>query len=331
MLKEKLSIYLRHVITVTTLLQMLCGCRGDKDGPGEDSSSGDTPIMVTAEAEIPATRSALPQGMPDRLEVYTIVRIGGERVVVMDGYEVKYIDGNWTYGINSQTMKFWSRNAEYYTFTSGAPTEAVTSIDENGITLQLENNDEYSAMACKPIKIENGTPEFGKTVNLHFTYSHCMVRVAFVNNVETPTTITGITLTPTTPITSKGKLTYSYDQSGNATTLLTDTETSSSPMVYADVTIPANSSDAILSDTRYYCVPDAANPTGWQMSLTIDGEAKNFTFVNNRVWESGKNYIYIFSWQNKVLKLVDIITQETFFDCNDILAGGDFSITDMTE
>ena len=320
----------RHAIMVITLLLMLCGCRGDKDGPGEDPSA-EFPIMVSAEAEIPSTRSALPSGMPDRLKVYTTARIGGERVVVMDGYEVKYMDGNWTYGSETQAMKFWSRNAEYYTFTSGGPTEAVTSIDENGMTLQLENNDSYAAMACKPIKIENGTPEFGKTVNLHFTYSHCMVRVAFVNNAEAPTALTDITLAPTSPITSKGTLTYTYDESGNTTTLLTSTETSSTPMVYADVTIPANSSDAILSDTRYYCVPDAANPTDWQIALTIDGEAKNFTFVNNRTWESGKNYIYIFSWQNKVLKLVDIITQDTYFDCNDIIPGDKFSITDMTE
>lgn len=321
---------LRATLILLLLLTIISSCREGNEIPGE-ISSGDTPIVVSAEAEIPTTRSALSPGMPDRLKVYTIARIGGERVVVMDGYEVKYMDDTWTYGNETQTLKFWSRNAEYYIFTSGAPTEAVTSIDETGMTLQLENNKSYAAMACKATKIENGTPEFGKIVNLHFSYSHCMVRVAFVNNAEAPTTITGITLTPTSPITSKGTLTYTYDQGGGTTTLLTSTETSSTPLEYADVTIPANSSDAILSDTRYYCVPDASNPTGWQIALTIDGEAKNAGFINERTWESGKNYIYIFSWQNKVLKLVDIITQDTYFDCNDIIEGGNFSTTDMTE
>ena len=68
------------------------------------------------------------------------------------------------------------------------------------------------------------------------------------------------------------------------------------------------------------------------MSLQCNGETKSASFVNSETWQSGKNYIYVFSIAEKGVKLVKVISQDDdFFDCNDIVPGGEFSGTDMTE
>ena len=56
--------------------------------------------------------------------------------------------------------------------------------------------------------------------------------------------------------------------------------------------------------------------------------------MNSETWQSGKNYIYVFSISENGPKLVKVITQnslEDFFDCNDIESGGEFSGNNMTE
>ena len=147
-------------------------------------------------------------------------------------------------------------------------------------------------------------------------------------------TITDITLTPDEEIASEASLTYSYDwdtDTPTATQQVITTETSAEAFSFADVTIQANTTDAVLSATHYYCVPDADNTKDWQVSLTCDGEQKTASFVNSKSWQSGKNYIYVFSLSEKVPKLVKVISQDNIFDCNDIVSGGDFSDNDMTE
>ena len=98
------------------------------------------------------------------------------------------------------------------------------------------------------------------------------------------------------------------------------------------MTIAAGTGDAVLSETRYYCVPDATNASGWTVSLTCDGEQKSGAFVNEYEWESGKNYIYIFSLEEKTPKLIYVLSGDMdYFDCNDTVPGGEFSGSDMTE
>ncbi|MCI6337472.1 MAG: fimbrillin family protein, partial [Prevotella sp.] len=110
------------------------------------------------------------------------------------------------------------------------------------------------------------------------------------------------------------------------------TEKSAAAFSFADVTIPANNNtDAVTSATHYYCVPDASNPKDWQVSLKCNGEIKSASFKNSEIWQSGKNYIYVFSISEKGPKLIKVISQDNFFDCNDIESGGEFSNTDMTE
>ena len=200
-----------------------------------------------------------------------------------------------------------------------------------------ENNTTGSAMAAEPLKIEYGSADFAKTVSLRFAYAHCRVCVAFENNSTEDIAVTDIKLTPKDAITSKANLTYNYDWSttpATSTALLSDKETSGASFSFANVSIPAGTDkdNAVVSETRYYCVPDASKTTMWTVSLKCNGEEKTAEFENNYTWESGKNYIYIFSLEAKTPKLLYVISQEMeYFDCNDIVAGGEFSNTDMTE
>lgn len=302
-----------------------------------DKVSGDSPILLSADRVTPFTRSYVPQGMHDNFKVYAVSEHGGERTTAIDGYEVKFKGDEWNYVTDTQHLIYWNSNADRYLFTAGAPISAVTAISETSMTLRLTNNNTASAMASEPLSVKQDSPDFGKLVKLRFAYAHSMVRVAFTKTATTDVTITDITLTPDAPIATEANMTYSYDWSttpAQATTQLTTTATSASPLVYDEVTIPSNTTSVTLSETHHYCVPSAANPTGWTVTLTCDGETKSASFANDHTWESGKSYTYIFSLTDKTPKLVSVVTQDlqdAYFDCNDILPGGDFTDTDMTE
>ena len=140
--------------------------------------------------------------MYDNFKVHAVSEQGNTQKVVMDGYKVRFVTDNWSYITETQQLMYWDYTADRYLFTAGAPINAVTSVDATTLTLHLENNTTGSAMVCEPQKIERGSANFGKTVNLNFSYAHCRVCVAFVNNAPTATTVTNITLTPAIPITS---------------------------------------------------------------------------------------------------------------------------------
>ena len=291
--------------------------------------------MVSAAPVSPFTRGYIPQGMYDNFKVFAASEKDGTQTVVMNGYEVKFMNDDWTYVTDSQPLAYWSPNAESYLFTAGAPIEAVTAINATSMTLSLKNNTTGSVMAAEPLKIMNGSDDFGKRVNLRFAYAHCRVCVAFKKEGTEDMTISDIKLTPDAAIASKATLTYSYDWSTGtptATQQVSTTEKSADAFSFADVTIPAsNTSDAVTSATYYYCVPDATNTNQWQVSLKCNGETKQASFENSETWQSGKNYIYVFSISEKELKLIKVISQDNFFDCNDIESGGEFSGDDMEE
>lgn len=271
--------------------------------------------------------------MYGEFKVYAVAEVGGTQEPVMEGYKVKFVTDSWTYVTDTQELMFWDSKADCYLFTAGAPIEPVKSISANAMTLHLENNLTGSVMAGEPLVIEKGTPEFGKIVNLRFGYAHCRVCVAFVKNAESDIKITDIKLTPDAAITTEADLTYTYDWSTPAvSTQLTSIAKSAESLSFKYVTIPAGTTGAVLSETRYYCVPDATNTTGWTVSLKCGEEQKSGTFVNEQTWESGKNYIYIFSLEEKTPKLIYVLSGEMdYFDCNDIVPGGEFSWSDMTE
>ena len=325
---------LHHTAAAIILfIPLLFSCNKVDDIPGEDIS-GKSPILVSADNVSPFTRAYLPQGMCDNFKVYAASEKGGNRTVVMNGYNVVFTNGEWTYATDSQPLMYWSNDADRFLFTAGAPISAVTAISGNSMTLHLENNTTESAMAAEPLKIDNSSADYGKTVNLRFGYAHCRVCVAFVRNDTKDIAVTDIKLTPNAAITSKADLVYSFnwsDTPATSTTKVTSKEKNIASFTFADVAIPSNSEDAVVSDTRYFCVPDASNTKDWTVSLKCNGEEKTGTFENNYTWESGKNYIYVFALTEMGPKLIKVITQDDFFDCNDIIPGGNFSNTEMTE
>ena len=291
--------------------------------------------MVSADNVFPFTRGYIPQGMYDNFKVFVASEKDGGQTVAMDGYEVKFVTDDWSYVNDTQHLVYWNPNADSYLFTAGAPIDAVTSINASSMTLSLENNTTGSVMAAEPLKIENSSDDFGKRVNLRFAYAHCRVCVAFKKEGTEDMTISDIKLTPDVAIASKATLTYSYDWSTDTPTAIqqvSTTEKSADAFSFADVTIPAsNTTDAVTSATYYYCVPDTNNQKDWKVSVNCNGETKSASFVNNETWQSGKNYIYVFSISEKGPKLIKVISQDNFFDCNDIVPGGEFSGDDMTE
>ena len=325
---------LYHTITILSLSLLLNGCKEADDISGDDVP-GYSPVMVSAAPVSPLTRGYVANGMYENFKVFAASEKGGAQTVAMNGYEVNFVADDWSYVKDSQHLVYWNPNADSYLFTAGAPIDAVTDINANSMTLSLKNNTTGSAMASEPLKIENSSADFGKTVNLRFSYAHCMVSVAFTKESTEEVTITGITLTPDEEIASEASLTYSYNWSTatpKATQQVSTTEKSADAFSFADVTIPANNTpDAVTSATHYYCVPDASNPKDWQVSLKCNGEIKSASFENSEIWQSGKNYIYVFSISEKGPKLIKVISQDNFFDCNDIESGGEFSNTDMTE
>ena len=309
-------------------LLLLVSCKEADDISGDDVP-GYTPVMVSAAPVTPFTRGYIPQGMYDNFKVFAASEKGGAQTVAMNGYDVNFVADDWSYVNDTQHIAYWNPNADSYLFTAGAPIDAVTDINASSMTLSIENNTTGSVMAAEPLKIMNGSDDFGKRVNLRFAYAHCRVCVAFKKEGTEDMTISDIKLTPDSEIASKASLTYSYDWSTDtptATSTVSTIETSAEAFSFADVTIPANNTtDAVTSATYYYCVPDASNPKGWQVSLKCNGETKQASFENSETWQSGKNYIYVFSISEKGPKLIKVISQDNFFDCNDIESGGEFS------
>ena len=326
---------LYHTITLLSLsLLLLVSCKEADDISGDDVP-GYSPVMVSAAPVSPFTRGYVANGMYDNFKVFAAAEKDGTQTVAMNGYEVNFVADDWSYVNDSQHLVYWNPNADRYLFTAGAPIDAVTDINATSMTLSLKNNTTESVMAAEPLKIMNGSDDFGERVNLRFAYAHCRVCVAFKKEGTEDMTISDIKLTPDAAIASKASLTYSYDWSTDtptATQQVNTTETSADAFSFADVTIPANNtSDAVTSTTYYYCVPDASNTNQWQVSLKCNGETKQASFENSETWQSGKNYIYLFSISEQGTKLINVISQDNFFDCNDIESGGEFSNKDMTE
>ena len=315
-------------------LLLLVSCKEADELSGDDVP-GYSPVMLSAAPVSPFTRGYVANGMYDNFKVFAASEKGGAQTVAMNGYDVNFVADDWSYVNDTQHIAYWNPNADSYLFTAGAPIDAVMDINASSMTLSLENNTTGSVMAAEPLKIMNGSDDFGKRVNLRFAYAHCRVCVAFKKEGTEDMTISDIKLTPDAAIASKATLTYSYNWSTDtptATQQVSTIETSAEAFSFEDVTIPAsNTFDAVTSTTYYYCVPDATNTNQWQVSLKCNGETKQASFVNNETWQSGKNYIYVFSISDNGPKLIKVISQDNYFDCNDVIPGDSFSGDDMTE
>ena len=328
-----------ETIFALSFILLTYGCAQVDELPGNDLA-GYSPITLATDSAGTGTRAGIPEGMFEKFEVFALFRKSGVSTVVMDKYVVTYGTPTWTYESPSQPLQYWMRDADEYRFTAGSCRDMadVRSLDADKLKLHMLNNRQESSLYCHPLRIGAAHPEFGKVVNLRFGYAHCRVMVAFVKESDADAVIKDITLTPSDPITSEAEMTFTFDW--NATPAATTaqvtqrTATSAASLAYDAVTIPANTADAVKSASMHYCIPDASNPTGWNISLTCDGEPKSASFENTHTWECGKNYIYVFSLTAKAVKLVHVVSQEledSYFDCNPVLPGGSFSEGDMTE
>lgn len=307
------------------------GCAGMDEIPG-NPLAGYSPILLSTDSVERAARIAKPEGMHNDFKVYAAFRQSGIPTEVMDGYDVAYNGSSWEYESPSQPLQYWKRDVDDYLFTAGSPVANVESVDLQTLTLHMQHNLTASDLYSHPLRIGVADPEFGKTVKLHFGYAHCRVGVAFINNSETDVTISDIRLTPSAPVTSEAYMTFTFDWNTlTASSSLSPIATDGSPLAFNEIIIPRNTATAQASDTRHYCIPDASNPTDWTISLTCDGESKSTAFVNEHAWESGKNYLYVFVLKTNELKFVKVISQDDYFDCNDIESGDEFSDADMTE
>ena len=72
-------------------IPLLFSCNKVDDIPGEDIS-GKSPILVSADHVSPFTRAYRPQGMCDNFKVYAASEKDGTKTVVMNGYEVRYVN-----------------------------------------------------------------------------------------------------------------------------------------------------------------------------------------------------------------------------------------------
>ena len=127
----------KTTIVLTSIFPLLFSCNKVDDFPGEDIS-GKSPILVSADNVSPFTRAYVPQGMYDNFKVYAASEKDGTKTVVMNGYEVRYVNDDWSYVSETQPLMYWNSNAERYLFTAGAPISAVTAISEASMTLYLE-------------------------------------------------------------------------------------------------------------------------------------------------------------------------------------------------
>ena len=69
-------------------------------------TSGESPILISAEPAEPFSRGYIPTGMYDNFKVFTASEKGGTQTVVMNGYDVKFITDDWTYVTDTQPLMF---------------------------------------------------------------------------------------------------------------------------------------------------------------------------------------------------------------------------------
>ena len=167
-------LYVMKMLLLSLLLSiplLLFSCDKADESSGENVL-GDTPLLLSAEATPPATKSYIPSGMYDNFKVCAAMEKDGERTVVMNGYDVKFVSDDWSYVNDTQHLMYWNSFADRYLFTAGAPIDAVKAISPTSMTLLLENNTTGSAMAAEPLTIGYSSADFAKRVNLCFGYAH---------------------------------------------------------------------------------------------------------------------------------------------------------------
>ena len=91
-------------LVFSILLLLLHSCK-EADEISWDDVPGYSPILVSAASvQAMSTRAYLPDGMYDNFKVCAVAEKENSSTVVMDGYEVKFENDDWSYVNDSQHL-----------------------------------------------------------------------------------------------------------------------------------------------------------------------------------------------------------------------------------
>ena len=242
---------------------------------------------------------------------------------IMPGYIVIHDDAlGWCYteipGTGNQELQYWSYSATLYRFHAGAPFERVKAMDSSSLTLQMDTTTSISktSLFSEPCLIKRGDPAFGSTVNLAFVYANSKVNLAFKCASLGDVSIKDIKLTPPSGAyyATSGKLELQYDWDLPAVRVKTLTEVSYSdaPLAFPDVSIPAETTQAVQTPSPWYLIPQDSAKGQWKMSATIGESTKEVYFTLSKGWEAGKSYLFRFEYTDEA-RLVFLGTEECLF------------------
>ena len=88
---------LNHTITMLSLSLLLNNSCKEADEISGDDVPGYSPVLVSASPASTFTRGFVANGMYDNFKVCAALEKDGARTVAMNGYEVKFMNDDWSY------------------------------------------------------------------------------------------------------------------------------------------------------------------------------------------------------------------------------------------
>ena len=107
---------------------------------------------------------------------------------------------------------------------------------------------------------------------------------------------------------------------------LTVVSYSSDPLAFPDVSVQAETTDAVQTQNPWYLIPQASAKGQWKMSATIDGVLHEVDFTLSKGWEAGKSYLFRFEFTDEA-RLVFLGSDETLFTGEAPVEGGNHNFS----
>ena len=299
------------------LLAVLVGCRED------------APVQERCVSFSNATTRAALSTLFDNFTVWASTVSGGSRASLMEGYRVNHVaPGGWTYtegdGTNGQELQYWSYSFDSYRFHAGAPASRVTGT-ESSLTLDVTSSTSLSetTLYSDPYVVRTTDPAFGSTVSLKFNYANARINLAFKYASAVEVSITDIQLVPPAALATAATLAVSYNWVLPSVKTGTPgiTATSAAPLPFANVTVPADSGDAVETSTPHYVIADPASKGQWTLKVKVNGTDKQTTFSLSKAWEPGKSYLYRFAYTDEANLVFEGTETELFTGENPVDGG----------
>ncbi|MDD6473707.1 MAG: fimbrillin family protein [Bacteroidales bacterium] len=280
-----------------------------------------------------ATTRALLSTTYSSFKVWATTVSGESQTSLMDGYRVNYL-GGWTYtegdGTDGQELQYWSYSIDSYRFHAGAPALRVTAGTATSLTLSLTSSASLgeTTLYSEPYVVKNTDAAFGSTVSLKFNYANARINLAFKYASAGEVSITDIQLVPPAALATAATLAVSYNWVLPSVKTGTPgiTATSTDPLIFANVTVPADSGDAVETSTPHYVIADPASKGQWTLKVKVNGTDKQTTFSLSKAWEPGKSYLYRFAYTDEA-NLVFEGTETELFTGDDPVDGGNHNFS----